>query len=260
MHMRRPGFAQVAAVAATAACCLAAAACGSTASSGAGAAPRASRIVDPLVSLTADEIQARALADLKDAPTATMDGTFVQSGQTFSVDLAFKRGHGCGGTVGMGSQGSVKIIEIGKVVYLQPDKRFWTVNVGSGASALLGGRYIQTTTTDKSAAQLAGLCNLPKDFNGSGGSAALGGGSSSSAVTVTKGPVTTLGGARVLELKDSDGSVAYVTESSKPELVQATAPKTSSDGAVLIKFTVGNPVTLTPPPASQVINGSQYGF
>jgi hypothetical protein len=263
MHVGRSGFARVAAVATTGACCLAAAACGGGSSTNPGAAPSVSRTADPLASLTSDQIQAEALSDAEAAPTLTVDGSVAQTSQTYTVDLAFKHGLGCAGTVGVGGEGTIKIIKIGKTIYLNPDKQFWTVNSGSEASAviaLVNGRYIQTTTTDKNAAGLADLCNVSQLLNGEDGSQSSTGGESSPPTTVTKGPVTTIGGTRVLKLKDSDGSFAYVTDTSKPEIVKVTAPKGSADGSGTITVTVGTPVTLTPPPASQVIAGSQLGF
>ena len=75
---------------------------------------------------------------------------------------------------------------------------------------------------------------------------------------VTKGQVTTLNGVRVLPLKDSRGDVMYVTDTSKPEVVQDdTAPVAgTTDPAGETTFTIGAPVTLTPPPASQVVSGA----
>lgn len=262
MHVRRSGLARVAAVSATGACCLAAAACGGGSSASTAGAPSVSSTADPLASLTSAEIQSKALADAEVAPTLTIDGTVAQSGQAYTVDLAFERGRGCAGTVGVGSEGTIKIIEIGKTVYLNPDKRFWTANSGSEASAviaLVDGRYIQTSTTSKNAAGLADLCDVSQLLNGGDGSKSSTG-TSSPPTTVTKGPVTTISGTRVLELKDSDGSTAYVTDTSKPEIVQVTAPKGSADGSGTVKVTVGAPVTLAAPPASQVIAGSKLGF
>jgi hypothetical protein len=136
---------------------------------------------------------------------------------------------------------------------LNPDKQFWMANGGSNASAaiaLINGRYLKTTTTDKNAAGLSDLCNvsqlLSPGFMGTG--------------TLAKGPVTTLDGTRVLQLKMSDGTTTYVTDTSKPELVEVFAPKGTKDGSGKVTLTFGAPVTLTAPPASQVIDGSQLGF
>lgn len=258
MFQGRPGFVRVAAAVATGACCLAAVACGSSPSTTAGASASASSsagsTVDPLANLSAAKIKAEALADAEAASTLTIAGTVTQSGQTYTIDLAYKRGQGCAGTVGLGSKGSIKLILIGKTIYMNPDKQFWTAyggSQGSTAYALINGRYLKTTTTDKNAAGLSDMCNVSQLLNS---------GSSASDVTFTKGPVTMLNGTRVLQLKGSDGSVAYVTDTSKPEIAQVTAPKGTRDAYGTLKVSVDTPVTLAAPPASQVIDGSELGF
>lgn len=253
MFQERPRFVRVAAVAALSACCLAAAACSSTTSS-TGTAASPSSTPDPLAGLTAAKIQAEAIANAEAAPSLTLAGTVSQSGQSYNVDLGIKRGQGCTGTVEEGSSGSFKLIVIGKTIYLNPDNRFWTTAGGSGASAiiaLVNGRYIKTTTSDKNTAGLTDVCNISK---------MLAPDKASGTVTDTKGTVTTLNGIRVLQLKSSDGSAGYVTDTSKPELVEAIAPKGAKNGSGKITVSVGAPVTLTAPPASQVINGSAVGL
>jgi hypothetical protein len=247
------------AAAAAAASCLAAGACsGGAASSAATAAqastaPSASSTPDPLASLTANKVATEAFANLKAAPSVTMDGTLAESGANYVIKLGLRPGHGCTGTIGTGSQGSFKLIVIGKTVYFDPDDKFWTANGGSGAStvvALVAGRYIKTTTANKDMASLSSLCDLSQTLGSLTGTKDQ----------LTKGKPVTLGGVRVLPLTDSDGSTAQVTDTSKPELIQITAPKGSSDGSGTLVFSVGAPVTLTAPPASQVIDGSLVGL
>jgi hypothetical protein len=127
---------------------------------------------------------------------------------------------------------------------------------GSGASAaiaLVDGRYLMTTTSDKNAAGMASLCDVSQMLTS-------GSGLSAGTTSAAKGPVSTIDGTQVLELKGSDGSGIYVTDTSRPELVQAFAPKGARGGSGKLTFTVNAPVTLTAPPASQVIDGSQLGF
>jgi hypothetical protein len=243
-------------VAVAAASCLAVGACssgGAPTATQAGTAASPSSTPDPLASVTGNKVATEAFANLKAAPSVTMDGTLAQSGTGYVIKLGLRPGQGCAGTVGTGSQGSFKIIVIGKTVYLDPDDKFWTANGGSGAStviALVAGRYIKTTTANKDMASLSSLCDLSQTLGSLTGSKDQ----------LTRGKPVTLGGVRVLPLKDTDGSVAYVTDTSKPELVQITAPKGSSDGSGTITFSVGAPVTLTAPPASQVIDGSLVGL
>lgn len=257
MFQGRRRWAPVVAIAAGAGC-LALSACSS--SSGSSAASTASvtasavasaSTADPLASLTAAKIEAEAAANAVAAATLTINGTITRSGQTDTIDdLGIKRGVGCAGTIGDGSKGSFKLILIGSTVYINPDKQFWTANAGSGASAaiaLINGRYLKTTTSDKNMTGIGDLCDVHKLLT-SGGTIS------------TKEAVTTLGGIRVLPLKVPDGSTDYVTDTSSPQLVETTSPKGSVNGAGKITIEVNSPVTVAAPPASQFIDGSQLGI
>jgi hypothetical protein len=252
MFEGRPAFVRMTLVAAVGVSCLAAVACGSSTTSSGGAAPSASSTADPLTGLTAVQVQTKTVADAKASSSLTLKGSLAQSGQSYAVNLAIKPSQGCTGTIGEGSKGSFKLIVIGKTIYLNPDDTFWKANGGADAAAaiaLINGRYLKVSSSDSSMASLADLCDVSQLFS-----------SDDPSGKATKGAVTTLGGTRVLPLKDSDGSVAYVTDTSKPQLVELTAPKGSSVGTGKVTVTTGAPVTLTPPPASQVIDGSKLGM
>ena len=255
MFQRRLSFVRIAAVAAAGASCLAAAACGGTTASSLSAVPAASATPDPLASLTGYKVAAEAVADLKAASSLTVAGTATQSGQSVTLNLGLKPGHGCAGTVEEGTEGFIKLVVIGTTVYFNPDAAFWKSSLGSEAStvtALVNGRYIKTSTTSKGMASFASLCDLSHTMT----SNALKAGES-----VTKGAFTTLGGVRVLPLKaSSERNVVYVTDTSKPEIVEVFAPKGAPDGSGKLTFSIGAPVTLTAPPASQVLDGSAIGM
>ena len=255
MFEGRPAFVRLTLVAAAGVSCLAAVACGSSTTSGAGAggsaAPSASSTVDALAGLTVAQVEAKTVADAKASSTLTLKGSLVQSGQAISVDLGIKPGQGCSGTIGEGAKGSFKMIVIGKTIYMDPDDAFWKANAGAEANAaiaLVNGRYLKVSG-DSSSASLGDICDVSTIFSTDG-----------KPDKVTKGAVTTLGGTRVLQLKNSDGSVAYVTDTSKPQLVEIAAPKGDKNGTGAVTVTTGAPVTLTPPPASQVIDGSKLGM
>jgi hypothetical protein len=206
---------------------------------------------DPLKNWSVAHIEATSLANADQASSLTMNGTFKQSGQTITLKIGIKKGHGCTATTVDSSLGTEKIIVIGKTVYLYLDKKFWTSADGStGASiyAKINGRYLRLSSASL-ASSLAPLCSTQQDLT-----------ASNSKVTVTRGKVSTLDGIRVLELKDSDGTDVYVTDSSKPEIFAVTTPKGSTNGAGTLSVNVGAPFTLAAPPASDVVNGAQYGF
>ena len=58
----------------------------------------------------------------------------------------------------------------------------------------------------------------------------------------------------------AEDSTVYVTDTSKPEVVEVFAAKSAPNGSGKLMFSVGTPVTLTAPPASQVLDGSAFGM
>ena len=235
--------------------CLAAGACGAGGTSSAGPAATASSVssaADPLASLSAEEVATKAEADLEAEPNVTMSGTVTEAGARYILDLGLRPGHGCTGTIGT-SKGDIKLTVIGTTVYFNPDDKFWKANAGSAASsviAIVSGRYIKTSTANKSMGSLSALCDLSKSI-----------GSAPASGELSKGAVTSRDGVRVLTLDDSsDGSTADVTDTSKPEIVAVSGLPGSSDGSGTLTFSTATPVKLVAPPASQVIDGSKVGL
>ena len=250
MFQGRRDLVRMASIAAGAGC-LALAACSSATSSA--AAPSAASTADPLASLSAKQVAAKVIADAKAAASLTLAGSITQSSGTETINMAIKPGKGCTGTLGAGSHGSFKLTKIGDTIYLNPDKKFWESNAGATAAqaiALVNGRYLKVSATDKTVGSLATICDMGQMFSTGG-----------KADTLKKGKVTTLDGTRVLALNDtSEDTVSYVTDTSKPQLFEMTAPKGAKNGSGKITVTYDTPVTLTAPPASQVLDGAQLGL
>ena len=207
---------------------------------------------DPLAGLTAKQVLSRAVSDLKSAPSFRMAGAVNENGR-ISVDLTYQRGTGCEGTLGLGSQGSVYLLVIHTTAWFKPDQAYWTSVAGSAAPsviAVVGGKYLQGTTAGSNGASgLAHLCDA---------------GSLASSFTtpsdIAKGAATTINGQQVLELKDpAKSSTMFVTDTGSPQILRVTSSQSGNSGRV--DFTdYGSPVTLTPPPASETIDGTKYGF
>ncbi len=235
----------VATISALGACCLAAVGCSSTSSSGA---------PDPLANLTGAQVLSLANADTQAAPSVTAYATgIITSGLYVTGYLQVVPGKGCTGTLmqgPLGSVGTLTYITIGGTVYFKPDSNMWQVLAGSNASTIaqrVDGRYVKDSLADSKLRELASCRNTMI----SGGGAAI-----------TKGQVTTHNGVRVVPIKDSAGNVLCVTDTSKPEIVEMDAAPLpgTTDPAFETTFTVGGPVKLTPPPASQVISGASIGL
>lgn len=185
-------------------------------------------------------------------PSLTLHSAGIVSGHYTSMDLGIVRGKGCTATIihgALGAQGTLTYIVIGQTVYMKPDSVMWQSYAGSHAGTItkaVDGRYVKDPVSDPNLTGFYGCLYfwpLP------------------SGVTLIKGQVTTLNGIRVLQVKDSLGDVTYVTDTSKPEAVQvdmAPLPGTT-DPADQLTWSAA-PVKLTPPPASQVVDGASIGI
>jgi len=249
----------------TAALAVGTAACGSSASPGSSATsaspgtssatapaatPSGAASAGPLAGLTADQVATKALADTKAAPSVHLTGTGTDSGQSLTLDLTLVHGKGCVGTVSMAKMGSFRLIYDGKTVWALPDAKFYKGAgvTDSGALAILNGKYLKLKSTDSGLGGLATLCSL----NGLVG--AFG-----TPIGLNMAAPTSVRGVPAVKLSDAgDTAYLYVTYAAKPELLQLNAP--GSSGGVFDFSYPATVITITPPPASQVIDGSKYGF
>lgn len=234
------------ALTAAAAACLAAAGCGGGSGGGGGGA-------DPLSGMSAKQVVSKAVTDLKAASGFTMVGNVNKSGQALGINLGYVRGKGCAGSVSEGDKGSVAIVVIGNTAWMKPSDKFLRSSAGSQAAAaiaLLKGRYLKGKTSDAAVASLTTVCDVNQMTKSFGDTGAL-----------VKGKVTTLAGRQVLPITEkAKGGTMDVTDSATPQIVQITNTSGQAGSTGQIKFDVGKQVTLTPPPASQTVDGSSLGF
>ena len=236
------------------------AACGALASStsaGSGYSPTASASATASASpglldgMTADQIATRATDDLKAVSSVHITGSGTDSGQTFTMNLTLGA-RGCKGTLSIKGEGSFALLKIGKTVWIKPDNRFWKYAGGSSitpaAMRILAGKIIKTSATGSSSLGSLGAICIPSQFASAFGSKLTG---------LVKGATTTIDGRPALQLKDTgDQGSAYVTISGPPEFLRLAAGST----AKLDLTGYDAPMTLTPPPASEVLDGAKYGF
>jgi hypothetical protein len=200
--------------------------------------------------LSADEIASRATADLKAVSSVHVKGSVQSSGQKIGLNLSLGS-QGCTGTMGIGGQGSFVLLKIGKSLWIKPDDKFWKHAAGSDGSALVdlvSGKYIKPSAKGSSLASIGALCD-PAQFAKSFGSNMTG---------MVKGTTATIAGQPALQIKDSgDAASAYVTVDAKPEFLRLDGG--GSNGK--LDFSDYNaPLHLTPPPASETLDGAKYGF
>jgi hypothetical protein len=251
------------AAALTAALTVGLAACGTSGSSSVAsngsattrATTSASATADPLADLSAAAIATKAIADTSAASSVHFTGTGTDSGQNLSFALTVVRGKGCTGTISESKSGSFQVVYLGKSVWIKPDAKFWKGIAASGSDAQLGasllsGKWLKDSATDTSGlGSLVSVCSLSSLFSHA----------TQASDHVVKGTLTTLNGQPVLAIKDvTQQGTAYVTDTANPELLRLTSTGSSSGTFSFSDF--GAPATITPPPASEVVDGSKYGF
>jgi hypothetical protein len=239
---------------ATAAC----GASGSTPSSGASHAVSLSpqAVSDPLASWSAKQIVQQAQTDTIAAPYVRVTGNVSSSGQQIAFDLTMVAGTGCKGSVTEQGIGSFTLVSLGKTVWVLPDAQFYKSEAGQNPNAqlaetLLAGKYLEDTE-GTGLGSLAGMCSLKSMLGSSSGSAAGDAGT-------TKAGTAMIAGQRAVKLVNAkQHGTAYVTDATKPEVLQIAV--SGSGGGSLGFSYYTTPPAITPPPASQTIDGSKYGF
>jgi len=198
---------------------------------------------DPLAALTADQITAKAAADLGSAPSVHLAGQGSMNGQMATMNVTLTQ-HGCEWTLTYPGKGSVELIVIGSSAWMKADKQFWESEAGTSRgqvmAQLLDGRYAKMPA-DK-IGNMVSYCSphdLAKQINNGD--------------PEVKGPLTVVDGQRALELRDTaDGSVGYVSLSAHPEVLSNRGGKGGNTGQVTVTY--NTPGTISPPPAGQVVD------
>jgi hypothetical protein len=216
-------------------------------------------VADPLAGWNAQRIEKQSATDTLAARYVRITGTGTDSGQQVTFDLTMVVGVGCRGTISEHGIGSFLLISKGNTVWIQPDAAFWKQEAGQNPSTsqqlleqLFAGKYLE----DKAGTglgSLASMCSLHSLF----GSSAM----SAPNTPLKKAGTAVIDGQRRLKLISTDAKqpgYAYVSDTAKPEILQMTAP---GPGGGSLSFTYyATAPAITPPPASESIDGSKYGF
>lgn len=227
---------------------MSATACGSSSSS-----------TSPLAGLSADQVVQKSVADLKAASSVRITGKVVNSGQTIALDLTDAAAQGCKGTIGLAAgatssssavSGTADIVEADSIVYMKLDESFFK-SAGLPASdfSTVDGKYIKLTSTS-ALASFAQLCN-PSTLAGAFAKEDTG---------FVKSRTATVNGQPAIgftQPKNASTGTVYVSDSATPQILRIAGP--ANEGT--IDFTDYNAhVTITAPPASEVVDGSQFGL
>jgi hypothetical protein len=195
---------------------------------------------NPLVGLTADQIAKKATTDLNAAPSFHYHGSGKASGQTVSISMSVTH-KGCTGWVGDGAKGGFAILAVGNTTWIQPNDKFWTsAGVPPSQLSAVHGKWLEITGTGSNSvsAVFAPFCNAKKLVS------AL----APQRTGLVKGKTIKISRHPALQLRQESGQESiYVSISSKPEILRISENGTINFSAY------GARVTLTPPPAADVI-------
>lgn len=224
----------------------------STRSTTVSATPTSTASRDPLAALSGDQIAVKAIADTKAASSVRVTGTMKDSGQTLTIDLALVLHQGCRGSMTESKNGSIKLIDLGKKIWIMPSETFYK-SVGAGAATLsvLAGKWLAVKAGSSDLGSLATLCEINKLLDGFKPPSSPG----ALAVTAT----STVNGQRAVKVADTgDSAYLLVSDRASPRLLRIVAP--SASAAKLAFSDYGASFAVHPPPSSEVVDGSRYGF
>jgi hypothetical protein len=233
--------------------------CGTSGGSGSGSGPAIAgatlstlpaAIADPLARLSATEVAKKAWANTKAATSVHLAGTVTDSGQTITISETIAHsGTECAGTYSFRGKGTVQVAVLGTTAWEKPDDAFWR-SAGTPAAALprVSGKWVLTSTSTAGKSGPAEMCSL---------SELIGPNVPTSPPDLNKDPITEPDGKVLsLELMEGAGGASfYVTDTAHPLITRVDSPHWGSEGS--IKLTgYGAAVTITPPPASEVITAN----
>ncbi|WP_370192020.1 hypothetical protein [Streptacidiphilus sp. MAP5-52] len=231
---------------------MATAACGTTTTTTAASAPTSRSTApteDPLASLSGPTIVAKAYTDLGTAASVHIVSNTGDGGQGSNVNLQIVLGKGCSGTVNWPGTGSIQLVVIGTQMWMKPDAAYWKTE-GNAVPASVHGKYLLGSTANSRLAPVAGYCTMTKTM--AAGKSDLSG--------MTKGTPTTVNGQKALNISDAKSTWSLiVSDTATPEILEVLQTVGAESGSSeLDHYNV--PVILTPPPSSQVVDGTAYGM
>jgi hypothetical protein len=168
-------------------------------------------------SLAADAILAKAIAAVKAAGSFRMKGSIDGGGEKLTLDFKVN-GANLSGTLTMGG-GTMKLLKIGKKVFIQGDADFWKSfggDQGKAMATLLKGKWVKASADSNEFAQFAGFAELadPETLLKPEGE-------------VAKGDVKAVNGTRAVGLSDGSNGTFYIAVEGEPYPVRLEAPNGS---------------------------------
>ncbi len=198
-------------------------------------------------SKSAQEILEATKAAASKAVSVHIVGSIQSNEKPISLDMELLAGKGGKGTISQEGF-TVQIVQSGGAVYINGSAAFYRHVAGPTAAQLLQGKWLKAPAGSGELASLASLTDLGKLLD-----TALSGHG-----TVVKGPVTTVGGQKAIELRDATkaGSL-FVATTGQPYPLQILKSGGESGKVTFDRW--NQPVTITPPAGAIDISKLQGG-
>lgn len=189
-------------------------------------------LAGPIAGLTADQIAAKAAADLYAASSVHVYGTAAEGRTKITLSITYTR-HGCEEWIEFGKNYSLTTLQIGSHAWVKPSAAFWK-GLGYTGSQLASVEGKWEKSKPDSQCKLKSLTGFPRTG------------------WVTEKPVI-VGGKHALRLfhnakKAADRLHIDVSDSARPEILRVI-----SDGSTAHFGKYNAPVRLMPPPPGDII-------
>ncbi|MDH6126947.1 hypothetical protein [Kitasatospora sp. GP82] len=218
---------------------------------GISAAASASPTPNGVEKLPPKDIVTASINALKQGQAAHVNGRLDDGTVVVTLDLSMDVAGDCTGSVGVTSLGTFQLIKVGDQLWIKPDQAFWQNHGGAAASALIGDRYLKTTSANPDYGVLGSVCDL----------SALADSLNPQGVSLSGGPQSTVNGtpaATVLGAKGPEkGTLAVAMLGSPYPLHFDRAGGVGGETLDFKDFTV--PVSPTTPRPDQSIDVDQLG-
>jgi hypothetical protein len=188
-----------------------------------------------VASRSASEIFAASQAAATSASSVHVAGALSSNGTPLTLDLDLASGHGGRGKVSQGGL-AFELLVLDNTVYIKGSPSFYSHFGGAAAAQLFQGKWLRAPVSGGELASLASLTNFGKLIDQS----------LANHGALIKGPVTTVDGQSVIELRDAahDGSL-YVATSGHPYPVEVV--KRGSEPGRITFSRWNEPVSLSAP-------------
>lgn len=205
-------------------------------------APRPTAAPNGVERLPAAKIYERARQAALAASSMRMRGHVVDEGQKIELDFRYSGARASTGDMTVGAQ-RVNLTRIDSTLYLKGNVEFWREVGGRSTANLLSGKYFKTTDKDGELADLASFAEPAKVFSDL----------LEPEGELARGAAARIGGRAAIALEDGTGGRLYVATEGEPYVLRLDAAPD-----VMIDFSgYGEPVTIGPPPAGQVIDADE---